>query len=955
MVSQAKKNNNFLLLAGAIGTVFLSNAAIMVVELVAGRLVSRYLGQSLYTWTAIIGVMLAGMSLGNYLGGRMADRARPLRTLAVLFLLAAAGCGIILPLNWLAGQWPLLVHFAWPLRIALHTTVVFLPTAAVLGAISPVVANAALGAGQGPGRSVGLVFAAGAAGSIGGTFLAGFWLIFTLSASHILLCAAAVMLLLSLLYGGAAFRVREAISTHALIHKESLRPGRMAWLVPYLTVFVSNAAFMTLELAASRVLAREFGASLYTWTTIIGVVLAGVTLGNYLGGRIADWKATRGTVAALFLLSCGFTLASPGLSRLAGDYLREWYFMQALTWPMQITVYTALVFFPPCLCMGGISPVVVRRTLDEGIAPGRAVGGIYAWGALGGILATFLAGYALIDWLGSTALIIAVALLLAIPVWVYAARRLWAAGWVLVCTAALMLCLVYHPKAAQVVYEDESQYSYIAVTVDPQYPQLREMILDKLTHSMVNLDDPKALQYEYEWVYEAVIDKFFPGAQPLDALVIGGGGYAFPHYLETARPGGYTEVAEIDPAVTEAAHAAFGLPRDTKMAIYNMDARNRVSDVLRETSPKRFDCIFGDSINDYTVPYHLTTVEFTRQVRTLLKENGIYLLNMIDMQASGAFLSAVAATCQEVFPYVYVFNTGRPAFIRDTFIVVCANRPLNLADIPERVKTKHAYVGELLAVSTVGNLIARHGRLLLTDDYAPVENLLAPVVRSRQVDRGELHLNRAKRSFADGDLEKAQRECDRALAIHASWPDVFELIGDIRQQQGKRGEALEWYRKALPAHLKPGPAHFKLGKLLLDENRLAEAVPELRAGVDKDPALFKELVHIATDAMNSGNIDLGLLAWEQVAQIQPGSATNCYNLGRALAGKQRYQEAITQWNKALSLNPRHENSLHNLALAYAIAGEYDAAWNTVKKMRALGYTPDALLLENLSKNTGRNE
>ncbi len=107
--------------------------------------------------------------------------------------------------------------------------------------------------------------------------------------------------------------------------------------------------------------------------------------------------------------------------------------------------------------------------------------------------------------------------------------------------------------------------------------------------------------------------------------------------------------------------------------------------------------------------------------------------------------------------------------------------------------------------------------------------------------------------------------------------------------------------------------------------------------------------------MNSGNIDLGLLAWEQIAQIQPGSATNYYNLGLALAGKQRYQEAITQWNKALSLNPRHENSLHNLAVAYAIVRDYDAAWDTVKKLRALGCTPDALVLENLTKNTGRTE
>lgn len=942
-----KRSNSPFLLACAIATVFFSNAAIMVVELVAGRLVSRYLGQSLYTWTAIIGVILAGMSLGNYLGGRLADCMRPLRTLAVLFLLAAASCAVILPLNQANGHWPLLIHLSWPLRIALHTTFVFLLPAAVLGAISPVVVKAAIPWGRGPGRSVGAVFAAGAAGSIAGTFLAGFWLIFILGASYILLLAGAIMLLLALIYGGVALRYQEDRPVLPPKPDTVLHPYGISWLGPYITVFVSNAAFMTLELAASRVLAREFGASLFTWTTIIGVVLAGVTLGNYFGGRIADWKATRATVAVIFLLSSLFTLLCPAISRLTSDYIRETYFMQTLSWPMQITLFTSIIFFLPCLCIGGISPVVVRRTLDEGIAPGRAVGAIYAWGALGGISATFLSGYALIDWMGATALIIAVAFLLAIPVWAYAPRRLQAAGWILICATALLVSVIYHPRAPRVIYEDESQYSYIAVTVDPMHPQLREMILDKLTHSMVNMDDPKALQYEYEWVYEAVIDKFFPNAQPLRSLVIGGGGYAFPHYLERARPGGYTEVAEIDPAVTEAAHAAFGLPRDTTLAIYNMDARNRVEDMLRQPNPPEFDCIFGDSINDYTVPYHLTTVEFTRGVHTLLQENGIYMLNMIDMYASGAFLSAVVNTCQQVFPYVYVFNTGRPAIIRDTFIVVCSKHSLNLTDIPERIKVKHDYAGVLLMPKMVDELLARQGRVLLTDDYAPVENLLSPVVRSRRIDRGELHFGRAQRRFADGDLEGARRECKNALEIHPEWPDVFELLGDIMHKLEDPEKAEEWYRKSLPTHRKPGPAHFKLGKLLLGEGRIAEAALELRAGVDNDAALFKEFVQIATDAMNAGNIELGLPAWEQIVQLQPGSAINHYNLGVALAAKQRFPEAIEQWKAALAIAPNHENSLQNLALACTITKDYAAAWDTIKKLREHGFTPDPAVLKNL--------
>ena len=67
--------------------VFISSACIMILELVAGRIVAPYVGVSLYTWTSIIGVVLAGISLGNYLGGLLADRWASLRFLGGIFLL----------------------------------------------------------------------------------------------------------------------------------------------------------------------------------------------------------------------------------------------------------------------------------------------------------------------------------------------------------------------------------------------------------------------------------------------------------------------------------------------------------------------------------------------------------------------------------------------------------------------------------------------------------------------------------------------------------------------------------------------------------------------------------------------------------------------------------------------------------------------------------------------------
>lgn len=99
---------------------------------------------------------------------------------------------------------------------------------------------------------------------------------------------------------------------------------------------------------------------------------------------------------------------------------------------------------------------------------------------------------------------------------------------------------------------------------DAANPNIRQMFLDKLVHSQVDLENTDELQYEYEWVYEGVLNLYYPLEEPFRAMIIGGGGYTFPRYLEVVRPDSYIEVSEIDPAVTESAYDYFGMPRDTR-------------------------------------------------------------------------------------------------------------------------------------------------------------------------------------------------------------------------------------------------------------------------------------------------------------------------------------------------------------------------------------------------------
>src|SRR6202165_2499071 len=194
--------------------------------------------------------------------------------------------------------------------------------------------------------------------------------------------------------------------------------------VAYLVVFVSSCCTLILELVAGRILAPFIGVSLYTWTSIIGVVLAGISLGNYLGGRIADrWphRRPRGvllvagglpSLAILPLINIATAiptgeLIDPG-NRLGGVLPLD----RASLLILRIVVITALIFFPPSFLLGMVSPVVIKLTLRDLAHSGGLVGKVYALSTLGSILGTFATGFVLVQFFGTRMIVLGVGIVL---------------------------------------------------------------------------------------------------------------------------------------------------------------------------------------------------------------------------------------------------------------------------------------------------------------------------------------------------------------------------------------------------------------------------------------------------------------------------------------------------------------------------------------------------------------
>ncbi len=521
--------------------------------------------------------------------------------------------------------------------------------------------------------------------------------------------------------------------------------ARWGWIVPNFTVFISSLCIMVVELVAGRLIARYVGSSLYTWTSVIGIVLAGIAAGNYVGGRLADRYRAREALASLFLLASATCLLIPLLNERVGYA----YLLRSQEWALRIALHVFFVFFLPAAMLGTISPVAAKMALELSRQTGRTVGSIYSWGAVGSIVGTFLTGYFLIAKMGTVAVLLSVAAVLLAMAFFFGSKSLLPYLWTgVVCANFVAMAgpwdwaktigqrLGLREQAKEGIYfQTESQYSFIRVEEEPDTPGVRSMTLDYLVHAYIAVNDPDDLRYEYEKIYAGVTKlatRDWPSERRMRALSLGGGGFVFPRWLLRHYPGSHVEVAELDPEVTRAAFEAFGLTRPTPLQIFNLDARNHVESRLAELDQGkqvgRFDFVYADAFNHYSPPFHLTTFEFNEKVRRLMSPDGVFLANVIDVYRSGRFLGAMINTIEQSFPHVYALSTSLAGPSdedgRDTFIVAGSARPLPLEQLDYEL-----YAGKLLTPEHLAVLRRRSKGLVLTDDYAPVDNLLAPVIR----------------------------------------------------------------------------------------------------------------------------------------------------------------------------------------------------------------------------------
>jgi MFS family permease len=333
---------------------------------------------------------------------------------------------------------------------------------------------------------------------------------------------------------------------------------------------VVSAASLIVEIVAGRMLAPHVGMSLYTWTAVIAVVLAGFSVGHWWGGRLAGKDApsalawTGGALLAAGATTAGAVFVLPAV---AGPVLG------AVTNPVwAITALTALVFFLPSFFAGVPAPVLAQIAVTTQERSGPALGAMFASGAVGAIAGTLLAGFVFISWLGSILTLVVVTLVYVasglLCFWLARSRGFLLAVVTGVATTALAGFALSAPPQCQV----ESRYFCLRVEVlspDPVNP-VRLMVIDHLAHGIGAAQMPEVQFTEHTAMLDALARLRAPRPD-FTSFHIGGGTYSVPRAFATRGTGAIT-VAEIDPAVTRMAVESFWFDATTATVLHE-DAR----------------------------------------------------------------------------------------------------------------------------------------------------------------------------------------------------------------------------------------------------------------------------------------------------------------------------------------------------------------------------------------------
>ena len=488
-------------------------------------------------------------------------------------------------------------------------------------------------------------------------------------------------------------------------------------------VFGAGTGSLATEIAASRLLAPYFGSSTIVWANLIGIVLAGLALGYWLGGKLADRRPEPRLLGLIVLAAAVWVALTPFVARPLLDATVSSLDDASAGAVIGSFFAVLLIFAPAVVLLGMVSPFAIRLAISTVETAGAVAGRFYALSTAGSLLGTFLPALVVIPLAGTQRTLLGTAVVLALTASLLLGRR------VLVVAAVLAALVAVPPGAVKadpgLLYEQESRYQFIQVVERDDGRRLLSLNEGVAVHSVWRADTVLT-----GGVWDAFLALPPLLGRPLESVaILGNAGGTTARALGVFYPAARVDGVELDPAVSDVGRRFFHMDENPRLTVHDADARP----YLRRTD-ERYDLIVADAYHQPYVPFYLATREFFRLARDRLAPGGILALNVASVPGDTSLLDGITGTLTHEFEQVAVW----PA-LRFNKIVLAFDEPVAGPELAERLREgpeRLAVLRELLARQLVP--VTEQAERPWTDDRAPVEWVTDRMIVEYAASGGEL-------------------------------------------------------------------------------------------------------------------------------------------------------------------------------------------------------------------------
>lgn len=378
--------------------------------------------------------------------------------------------------------------------------------------------------------------------------------------------------------------------------------------------FASGFALMAYELAGARILAPGIGSSMYVWTSVIGVIIAALSLGYWVGGKVADRRGYAIDVARFLLL---IAVAVVG-TMVSYEAVMPWVTIMFADARIQGVVTSLLLFAPASFLLGVVSPYLAKLKVRSLKMTGRSIAGLSTFNALGSITGTFITGFILFSYIGSRETLVIIAVSVMAISWLMAPRvQVWQRIGLSVAVLLPAGLSLLTPNAHSISIDTPTAHYEIV-----ERDGVRMLLTGpRGVQSGVNMSNSDELVYWYTQKMAEVVE-YAPERDRI--LMLGGGVFTVPRYLAHKYPDTTIDVVEIDPQLAEIARRHFHYDDPPNVNLVFQDARTYINQ-----THKRYDVVLVDVYGDIEVPFTFMTREYGQSLARIVKPTGIVASNLM--------------------------------------------------------------------------------------------------------------------------------------------------------------------------------------------------------------------------------------------------------------------------------------------------------------------------------------